>query len=162
MNSLYHTKKFDFLKWWYLYSDLVCARSTSHFEWHNLQSLDKALGLFKEVKFCESDFYFLNGSKKCMVATYNFGSVWIEFRFMTVLQPRYVIYRRGQKRTTEGVTYCRGGSRISEKGVHTFKCVGVRFAHFITFFLNIPWKWNNLVSLSGVSRGGSLPVSRFK
>ena len=42
---------------------------------HHLQSLDKALYLFIEFKFCESDFYFLNGSKKCMVATYNFGSV---------------------------------------------------------------------------------------
>ena len=43
---------------------------------HNLQSLDKALDLFIEFKFCERDFYFLNGSKKCMVATYNFGSVY--------------------------------------------------------------------------------------
>ena len=43
---------------------------------HNLQSLDKALDLFIEFKFCESDFYFLNGSKNCMVATYNFGSVY--------------------------------------------------------------------------------------
>ena len=33
----------------------------------------------------------------------------------------------------------RGRSRISRKGVHR---------GFITFFLNIPWKWNNLVSLS--------------
>ena len=30
---------------------------------YNLQSLDKALDLFIEFKFCESDFYFLNGSK---------------------------------------------------------------------------------------------------
>ena len=44
-------------------------------KWHNLQSLDKALDLFIEFKYSESDFYFLNGSKKCMVATYNFGSV---------------------------------------------------------------------------------------
>ena len=43
---------------------------------NHLQSLDKALYLFIEFKFCESDFYFLNGSKKCMVATYNFGSVY--------------------------------------------------------------------------------------
>ena len=42
---------------------------------HNLQSLDKALDLFIEFKFCECDFYFLNGNKNCMVATYNFGSV---------------------------------------------------------------------------------------
>ena len=41
-----------------------------------LQNLDKALDLFIEFKFCESEFYFLNGSKKCMVATYNFGSVY--------------------------------------------------------------------------------------
>ena len=44
-------------------------------KWHSLQSLDKALDLFIEFKFCESDFYFLTGSKNCMVATYNFGSV---------------------------------------------------------------------------------------
>ena len=43
---------------------------------YNLQNLDKALDLFIEFNFCESDFYFLNGSKNCMVATYNFGSVY--------------------------------------------------------------------------------------
>ena len=47
------------------------------FEMTFLQSLDKALDLFIEFKFCESDFYFLNESKNCMVATYNFGSVYI-------------------------------------------------------------------------------------
>ena len=41
----------------------------------NLQGLDKALDLFIEFKFCESDFYFLKGGKNCMAATYNFGSV---------------------------------------------------------------------------------------
>ena len=44
-------------------------------KWRNLQSLDIALDIFIEFKFCESDFYFLNGSKYCLVATYNFGSV---------------------------------------------------------------------------------------
>ena len=44
---------------------------------NNLQNLDKALDLFTEFKFCESDFYFPNGSKNCMVATYNFGSVYV-------------------------------------------------------------------------------------
>ena len=48
-------------------------------KWHYLQSLDKALDLFIEFKFCESDFNLLNGSKNCMVATYNFGSVYIHF-----------------------------------------------------------------------------------
>ena len=43
---------------------------------YNLQSLDKAFDLFIEFKFCKSNFYFLNGSKNCMVATYNFGSVY--------------------------------------------------------------------------------------
>ena len=47
------------------------------FEMTYLQSLDKALDLFIEFKFCESDFYFLNESKNCMVATYNSGSVYI-------------------------------------------------------------------------------------
>ena len=32
----------------------------------------------------------------------------------------------------------RGGSRISGKGVYMYKGVGVRFADFISFFLNIP------------------------
>ena len=45
---------------------------------HNLQSLDKVLDLFIEFKFCERDFYFLNGSKNSMVATYNFGSVYFD------------------------------------------------------------------------------------
>ena len=30
-----------------------------------------------EFKFWETDFYFLNGSKNGMVATYNFGSVYM-------------------------------------------------------------------------------------
>ena len=34
--------------------------------------------LLIEFKFCESDFYFLNWSKNCVVATYNFGSVYIK------------------------------------------------------------------------------------
>ena len=42
---------------------------------HNLQS-HKAWDLLIEFKFCESDFYFRNRSKNCMVATYNFGSVY--------------------------------------------------------------------------------------
>ena len=41
--------------------------------------------------------------------------------------------------------YIRGGSRISGKGFICIKVCGVRFADFISFFLNIPWKWKNLV-----------------
>ena len=42
-----------------------------------------------------------------------------------------------------------GGSRISRKGIHMylFKGLGVRVVDFISFFLNIPCKRNNLVSL---------------
>ena len=32
----------------------------------------------------------------------------------------------------------RGGSRVSGKGFHMHKVVGVRFDEFISFFLNIP------------------------
>ena len=34
-----------------------------------------------------------------------------------------------------------------ERGFISIKVWVVRFADFITFFLNIPWKWNNFVSL---------------
>ena len=76
MNSLYHTKIVTF------WNDGTFTRTSSLqglpviLKWHNVQSLDKALDLFIKFKFCESEFYFLNGSKNCMVATYNFGSVY--------------------------------------------------------------------------------------
>ena len=41
----------------------------------------------------------------------------------------------------------RGGSRVSENGVHMYKGVGVRFADFIFFMLKWPMEMNNLVSL---------------
>ena len=41
----------------------------------------------------------------------------------------------------------RGGSRISGKWVHMYKDVGFTFLILFHFFLNIPWKWNNLASL---------------
>ena len=34
----------------------------------------------------------------------------------------------------------RGGFRVFGKGVHMYKVVGVRFADFIYFVLDIPWK----------------------
>ena len=42
-----------------------------------------------------------------------------------------------------------GGSRISGKGAHNFmyRGVGGSLCWFYLIFLNIPWKWNNLVSL---------------
>ena len=54
-------------------------------KWHYLQSLNKALDFIIEFKFCESDFYFLNRSKHCMVATYNFGSVYIRMMVKWIL-----------------------------------------------------------------------------
>ena len=35
-------------------------------KWYNFQSLVKALNLFKELKFCKSDVYFLNRRRKCV------------------------------------------------------------------------------------------------
>ena len=62
-------------------------------KWHNLQSLNKALDLLIEFKFCESDFYFLNRSKNCLVATYNFGSVYIQrFTLKEVVIPCYITH----------------------------------------------------------------------
>ena len=55
---------------------------------HNLQNLGKALDLFIEFKFCKSDFYFLNGSKNCMVATYNFGSVYTSIHTQATSSPK--------------------------------------------------------------------------
>ena len=76
MNSIYHTKSVTF---WndgtFTWNSSVQGLPVT-LKWHNLQWLDKAFGLFIEFKFCESDFYFLNRSKNCMVATYNFCSVY--------------------------------------------------------------------------------------
>ena len=44
--------------------------------------------------------------------------------------------------------YDRGGSaRISGNGVQMYKGVGDSLLLILWFFLNIPWKWNNLVSV---------------
>ena len=53
----------------------------------------------------------------------------------------------------------RGGSRISGKGVRIYKGMGVRFADFISVFLNIPLKGNNFIFIgylkTGSVEGGS-------
>ena len=41
----------------------------------------------------------------------------------------------------------RGGSKISRKVVQIYKGVWDHFTDFLSLLLNIPWKWNNLVSL---------------
>ena len=41
---------------------------------------------------------------------------------------------------TLAIVMNRGGSRISGKGVHMYKGVGVGFADFISFFLKYPMK----------------------
>ena len=46
------------------------------------------------------------------------------------------------KHPDAGVDQC-----FLERGVHKYKEVGGCFAAFISFILNIPWKWNSLVSL---------------
>ena len=42
------------------------------------------------------------------------------------------------------VSFYSGGSRISGKGDHMYKGVGLRFADFLSFFLNIPRNRNDL------------------
>ena len=49
MKSLYHTKKCDFLKLGYLYSDLVSARSTRHFEMTQFAESRQSLGPFYRI-----------------------------------------------------------------------------------------------------------------
>ena len=75
-------------KGWPLGSRLWCLLWVCHFPigilgqvWYLIVSIPDLCNLtyfgpFIELKFCESNFYFLNGSKNCMVATYNFGSVY--------------------------------------------------------------------------------------
>ena len=90
MNSLYHTKNVTF------WNDGTFIRTSFVkglpviLKWHNLQSLDKALDIYIEFKFSERDFYFLNGSKNCMVATYNFGSVYSSL-FGSTLEIQHLI-----------------------------------------------------------------------
>ena len=50
MNSLYHTKKCDFTR------NSSVQGLPDILKWHNLQSLNKALDLLIEFKFCKSDF----------------------------------------------------------------------------------------------------------
>ena len=88
---------------------------------HNLQSLDKALDIFIEFKFCESDFYFLNGSKICMVATYNFGSVY---------RPRTTLY------SLTNIT--RTGDPISSQ-TNEVKTI-YRHLHYINFIITNRWR----------------------
>ena len=65
-NILYHSKKCDFLKCRHLYSDFVCASSTSHFEMPYFSESRKSLDFLMELKFCKSDLYFLKKHKKCV------------------------------------------------------------------------------------------------
>ena len=71
-------------------------------------------------------------------------SVWNRSDWLLIDSPSYITVKLNFSMYS---FFFRGGSRISGKKVHTYKGVWVRFADFISFFLNIPWKWNNLVSL---------------
>ena len=75
MNSLYHTKGVTFWNDGTFTRNRYVQSLPVILKWHDLQILDKAFDLFIEFKLCESNVYLLNGSKNCMVATYNFGSV---------------------------------------------------------------------------------------
>ena len=65
---------------------------------HYLQNLNMVLAFFIELKFCKSDFYSLNSLKICVVATYNFGSVYMSHdkSEVTQLVTCYCIHLIGQ------------------------------------------------------------------
>ena len=48
------------------------------------------------------------------------------------------LYSQSEAARTAKVLKSSGGSRISGKGVHMYRGVGIRFADFRSFFLNIP------------------------
>ena len=73
------------------------------------------------------------------------GAVWSGFILFAFMMNKQVSMPK--KCHNHRPTQDRGGSRISGKGVWMYKCVGVQFADLISFCFNIPWKWNNLVSL---------------
>ena len=52
-NILDHIKKCDFLKLMYLYSDFVCARSTSQFEMTKFSESRKSLEFFYGIKILQ-------------------------------------------------------------------------------------------------------------
>ena len=53
-----------------------------------------------------------------------------------------------------------GRSRIYGKGVHIYKGVGGSLCWFYLIYFNIPWKWTNLVSLSGGAQVNPLWIRR--
>ena len=97
-------------------------------EWSIVEFEGSQVKFPDEIVFCKIVFV-LTLSKQCSpwwnAVLYMWHFIWV-----------FIVCQR---------TY-RGGSRVSGKGVHIYK-VGVCFPDFISFFLNIPWKWNNLVSL---------------
>ena len=64
---------------------------------HYLQSLDKALDCFIDLKFCHSGFYFLNRRKQCKVAVYSVGLMYI-ITFVIVQKLSWIPNMRGSCR----------------------------------------------------------------
>ena len=58
--------------------------------------------------------------------------------YLKDLSPSSKVYLSARLSQASVTIFCRGGSRISGKGVHMYKGVGARFADFIAFFLNMP------------------------
>ena len=60
---------------------------------HNVQSLNKALDFFNRIKILnfKREFYSLNRRKKCKLATYNFGSVYIITIFANIMHTPCII-----------------------------------------------------------------------
>ena len=90
------------------------------------------------------------------------GSVIQKSRFIFTKEGRTIRQKSGRQksgclnhlnnRIFQVNTQMQGKIKDFWKGVYMFKGVGVRFADIISLTLNIPWKWNNLVSLSGEGR----------
>ena len=62
-NILYQTKRCDFLKWGYLFSDFSVQDLPVVLKWDSLQTLAKALDSFIELQICKSDFIFWTVTK---------------------------------------------------------------------------------------------------
>ena len=82
-NILYHTKSVTFWNEGTFSRTLPVQDLPVILKRDNLQSLYKVFDFFIALKFCNSDFYFLNRLKKWKVATYNTVSVYMSNLFIS-------------------------------------------------------------------------------
>ena len=75
---LYHAKSVTFLNQGTFSWSVSMQNIPVILKWDNLQSLEKTLDFYIALKFCKSDFHFLNRRKKCKVATFNIVSMYMQ------------------------------------------------------------------------------------